>query len=54
MTGEQRKKAQVESDAKNLRDIFIYLCGLKLGKGHLAPLGDNHLDTLYRKFSETK
>lgn len=31
-----------------IRDIALYLEGLKHGKGHLLPLGNTHLEELWK------
>ena len=35
-------------DLRELREIAIYLEGVKKGKGNLLPLGISHLNTLWK------
>lgn len=35
-----------------LRDLALYLEGLKAGKGNLYPLGNNHLEELWKVVRE--
>lgn len=42
----------VPPNPRELRDIALYLEGIKKGQGNLLPLGESHLENLWRTIKE--
>jgi len=47
MKAKQEKQEKIEISTQSLKDLAIYLSGVKDGKGNLLPLGTIVLDDLW-------
>jgi ribosomal protein S27AE len=43
----QTAQERTQIDTKSLKELAIYLSGIKAGKGNLLPLGNIHLENLW-------